>query len=595
MSPTFDAFLRSWPSRSLARALAPAPRWHLLRGWRNSTAATPTAGTPADSPLPRRARRHLSRARLADRAVRVAAAAGPHGAAPAADDGRPAADLARLAAVSDGARPARADSHLLDRAAAPLAPSATYSSRSHASARRAGRSYVAATWLWHTPRGLRARPQRTTAGTSSSTPAFIAAALLFWYPVVRPYPSRPRWSQWLLFPYLLLADVQNTVLAAWLTFSPRVLYPHYEQVPRLDGISALDDQHAAGVLMWVPGSVAFLLPLFWIGVDLSVSARTARSARHARASPPTAYSRLERDHTLRPALRLPAASAASSAGDTPAASCKSPCWRSPPLVIFDGLRGPQVAPMNLAGVLPWIHWRGLLILGLLVAGNFFCMACPFTLPRSLARRWLPAGRPWPRVAAQQVARRRARRALPLELRSVRPLGQPLAHGLDRRRLLRRRVRRRQRLPRRGVLQIRLPHRPVQLRAVARLAAGGHRPRARASAPPAPRRNASAAGDASPVARLRLFQPRKLGNLDCTFCLDCVHSCPHTNVGISDDPYAGQRGSHRQGRGEAAPSSECGHAGPSLLRGHRSEHAVTIPCYAEQRSGGGPLVGRRFSP
>ena len=52
--------------------------------------------------------------------------------------------------------------------------------------------------------------------------------------------------------------------------------------------------------------------------------------------------------------------------------------------------------MNLAGVLPWIHWRGLLILGLLVAGNFFCMACPFTLPRTLARRWLPAGRPWPR-------------------------------------------------------------------------------------------------------------------------------------------------------------------------------------------------------
>ena len=52
--------------------------------------------------------------------------------------------------------------------------------------------------------------------------------------------------------------------------------------------------------------------------------------------------------------------------------------------------------MNLAGVLPWIHWRGLLILGLLVAGNVFCMACPFTLPRTLARRWFPAGRPWPR-------------------------------------------------------------------------------------------------------------------------------------------------------------------------------------------------------
>src|SRR6185369_493456 len=31
--------------------------------------------------------------------------------------------------------------------------------------------------------------------------------------------------------------------------------------------------------------------------------------------------------------------------------------------------------------------------------------------------------------------------------------------------------------------------------------------------------------------LALFQPRKAGNMDCTFCLDCVHACPHDNVGI----------------------------------------------------------------
>ncbi len=31
--------------------------------------------------------------------------------------------------------------------------------------------------------------------------------------------------------------------------------------------------------------------------------------------------------------------------------------------------------------------------------------------------------------------------------------------------------------------------------------------------------------------LALFQPRKTGNLDCTFCLDCVQACPHDNVGI----------------------------------------------------------------
>ncbi len=33
-------------------------------------------------------------------------------------------------------------------------------------------------------------------------------------------------------------------------------------------------------------------------------------------------------------------------------------------------------------------------------------------------------------------------------------------------------------------------------------------------------------------RWSLFQPRKLGNMDCTFCLDCVHACPYENIGIS---------------------------------------------------------------
>src|SRR5205823_13114272 len=66
------------------------------------------------------------------------------------------------------------------------------------------------------------------------------------------------------------------------------------------------------------------------------------------------------------------------------------------LVIYDGFRGPQAGAMNLAGVLPWVHWRGLLVLGLLAAGNVFCLGCPFLLPRTIARRFLLAGRAWPR-------------------------------------------------------------------------------------------------------------------------------------------------------------------------------------------------------
>ena len=54
-------------------------------------------------------------------------------------------------------------------------------------------------------------------------------------------------------------------------------------------------------------------------------------------------------------------------------------------MIFDGLAGPQLAPKNLATVGVWLHYRGLVVLALWVAGNLFCMACPFMLPRQAAR------------------------------------------------------------------------------------------------------------------------------------------------------------------------------------------------------------------
>src|SRR5258708_13251433 len=65
-------------------------------------------------------------------------------------------------------------------------------------------------------------------------------------------------------------------------------------------------------------------------------------------------------------------------------------------MIDDGIFGPQLGTMILAGTLPWTDWRGLSVLALLAIGNFFCFACPFTFARDLGRRLLPANRQWPR-------------------------------------------------------------------------------------------------------------------------------------------------------------------------------------------------------
>jgi polyferredoxin len=65
-------------------------------------------------------------------------------------------------------------------------------------------------------------------------------------------------------------------------------------------------------------------------------------------------------------------------------------------LVIHGLFGPQIGPRNLSTVLTSIHWRGLLVVGLLVAGNVFCTACPMILARDAARRVVSPRYSWPR-------------------------------------------------------------------------------------------------------------------------------------------------------------------------------------------------------
>ena len=65
------------------------------------------------------------------------------------------------------------------------------------------------------------------------------------------------------------------------------------------------------------------------------------------------------------------------------------------VLLYDGITGPQLAPNNLATVVTWVHFRGFVMLALLLVGNLFCMACPFALPRTLGRRFSRANRRFP--------------------------------------------------------------------------------------------------------------------------------------------------------------------------------------------------------
>jgi Cytochrome c oxidase caa3 assembly factor (Caa3_CtaG) len=135
-------------------------------------------------------------------------------------------------------------------------------------------AFVVTSTAWHVP-ALYELTLRSPGWHAVEHLCFVATALLFWWPVLQPWPSRPQGPRWVLIPYLFLADVQNTILAAFLTFCERVLYPTYATAPRLTALTALDDQAAAGAMMWVLGSVAFLIPAGCITIQVLQGPRVA--------------------------------------------------------------------------------------------------------------------------------------------------------------------------------------------------------------------------------------------------------------------------------------------------------------------------------
>lgn len=90
--------------------------------------------------------------------------------------------------------------------------------------------------------------------------SFLVSGLLFWWPVVQPWPSVPRWPRWSIPLYLFCATLPCDALSGLLAFCDRVVYPSYLSAPRAFDLSPLQDQECAAALMWVSVTIIFLVP-----------------------------------------------------------------------------------------------------------------------------------------------------------------------------------------------------------------------------------------------------------------------------------------------------------------------------------------------
>jgi polyferredoxin len=215
-------------------------------------------------------------------------------------------------------------------------------------------------------------------------------------------------------------------------------------------------------------------------------------------------------------------------------------------VVVHGLLGPQVGPRNLATVTTSIHWRGLLVIGLLVAGNVFCAACPMVLARDAGRRAFHARLRWPRALRGKWAGIALLVAVlyAYELFDVWSLPAATAWiilgyfaaamAVDM--LFAGAVFCKHLCPIGQFNFVASTVSPAELRVI-------NRDTCRTCQTADCIKGRRDVADPSVVVQrgceLGLFLPAKTGNLDCTLCFDCVRACPHDNIALAVRPPAAE--------------------------------------------------------
>jgi cytochrome c oxidase assembly factor CtaG len=124
--------------------------------------------------------------------------------------------------------------------------------------------HAAALWAWHAPtlfEAALADPRIHTLQHAS----FLFSALLFWSTIFGGPAGRRRSGHAMLA--LFTTMVHTGALGALITLSPELWYPSYVEPCSALGFDPLQDQQLGGLVMWVPGGLAYLV------AGLAVSAR----------------------------------------------------------------------------------------------------------------------------------------------------------------------------------------------------------------------------------------------------------------------------------------------------------------------------------
>ena len=116
--------------------------------------------------------------------------------------------------------------------------------------------HALALWLWHLPSWFEAALHHEAIHVLQHA-SFLISALLFWWAVLGS-DSRSRTSGFAMLS-LFTTMLHTGALGALLTMAPTPWYPSYAATTGALGLDPVEDQQLGGLVMWVPGSLAYLV------------------------------------------------------------------------------------------------------------------------------------------------------------------------------------------------------------------------------------------------------------------------------------------------------------------------------------------------
>jgi putative membrane protein len=113
-------------------------------------------------------------------------------------------------------------------------------------------------YVWHIPAMYDAALNHSAVHALEHA-CFFAGGIAVWWPLIQPVPMRRRLTGLSVFGYLIAAKISVGLLGIFLTWSHGVAYPYYEHVPRIWGLSAIEDQNLGGAIMMVEQSIVLVI------------------------------------------------------------------------------------------------------------------------------------------------------------------------------------------------------------------------------------------------------------------------------------------------------------------------------------------------